>query len=90
MRFIVFDDALKRNDQRWTADNFATALRAPMAAIGVSVVRRHGLGGTSQKNGFQAHGISARAHNAKSEKVRHIVESVLSLQASQETNIQSK
>jgi hypothetical protein len=86
MRFIVFDDALKQNDTRWTADDFAASLRTPLAAIGVSVVRRHGLGGT----GFQAQGISAKTHNAKSEKVRHIVESVLNLQVSQETSTQSK
>jgi hypothetical protein len=84
MRFIVFDDALKRNDQRWTADNFAAALRTPLAAIGVSVVRRRGLGGT----GFQAQGISAKAYNAKSEKVRQIVEGVLISRVPQETSTQ--
>ena len=86
MRFIVFDDALNQNDKRWTADNFAAALRTPLAAIGVNVVRRRGSGGTN----FQAQGISAKTHNAKSEKVRHIVESVLNSQALQETSVQSK
>jgi hypothetical protein len=83
MRFIVFDDAPKRNDQRGTADNFAAALRAPLATIGVKVVRRRGLGGTA----FQARGIPARVHNTKSEKVKRIVETVLSLQSPQETSI---
>lgn len=81
MRFIVFDDALPGNDRGWTADSFAAALRAPLAAIGVRVVRRHGSEGDFNRSGFQAHGLSATVHKAKSEKVRHVAENVLSFRA---------
>lgn len=77
MRLVVFDDALLENDQGWTADEVAAALRAPLAAIGVRVVRRHRSAGNSNGSGFQAHGLSARAYKAKSEKVRSVLESVL-------------
>ncbi len=83
MRFVVFDDAPPSNDRGWTADNFAAALRAPLAAIGVRVVRQRGSEGNSNRSGFQAHGHSAKIYKAKSEKVQSVVESVLSLRAPQ-------
>jgi hypothetical protein len=83
MRFVVFDDAVQGNDKGWMADNFAAALRPPLAAIGVRVVRQHGPGGAANRGGFQAHGLSANSHKAKSEKVARVVESVLSFRAPQ-------
>jgi hypothetical protein len=83
MRFVVFDDALPGNKRGWTADNFAAALRAPLAAIGVQVVRHHRSDENSNRSGFQCHGLSANAYKAKFEKVRSIVENVLSFQAPQ-------
>jgi hypothetical protein len=83
MRFVVFDDALQGNERGWMPDNFAAALRAPLAAIGVRVVRQRGSGDNSSRSGFQAHGVSANVHKAKSEKVQRLVESVLTFRAPQ-------
>ncbi len=77
MRFVVFDDALSENERGWMADDLAAALRAPLAAIGVRVVRQHRSEDNSHRSGFQAHGISARAYKVKSQKVRSVLESVL-------------
>jgi hypothetical protein len=78
MRFVVFDDALAANDRGWVADNFATALRAPLAAIGVQVVRRRGLACNSSRSGFQARGHSTKVYMAKAKEVQSTVEVVLS------------
>ena len=84
MRFVVFDDAPSENERGWMADDLAVALRAPLAAIGVRVVRRRRSEGNSKISGFQAHGISAKAYKAKSEKVRSVLESVLNFSTSKE------
>jgi hypothetical protein len=83
MRYVVYDDSVQQNDRGWMADNFAAALRAPLAAIGVRVVRQRGSGANFDRSGFQAHGLSARVHKTKSEKVQHVIESVLSLRSPQ-------
>ena len=83
MQFVVFDDALPGNDRGWMADDFADALRAPLAAIGVRVVRQHRFEGFSNGSGFQARGLSAKAYKAKSEKVRNVVEDVLIFRTAQ-------
>src|ERR1700736_3982850 len=57
-RYVVFDDAPQHRGFASTADQFADALRSPLAAIGVRVVRQHGAGANSPKAGFQAHGWS--------------------------------
>ena len=79
MRFIVSDDAPADSGLGWTAEELAAALRAPLAAIGVRVVRQRGSGGNSKRSGFHARGISARAYKAKSDKVRSVLESVLNV-----------
>lgn len=79
MRFVVFDDALPDNGRGWMADDLAAALRAPLAALGVRVVRRHRSDGNSHRSGFQARGISARAYKAKSQKVRSVLDGILNL-----------
>jgi hypothetical protein len=38
-RYIVFDDAPQHRRFGWTADQFADALRSPLAAIGVLPIR---------------------------------------------------
>jgi hypothetical protein len=81
MRFVVFDDAPSENQRGWTADELAAGLRAPLAAIGVRVVRQQRSEGNSKRSGFQAHGISAKAYKAKSEKVRSVLESLLNFSA---------
>jgi hypothetical protein len=81
MRFVVFDDAPRANDRGWIADNFAAALRAPLAAIGVSVIRRRGLERNSNRGGFQARGHSAKVYRTKSAMVSDIVERTLNVNA---------
>jgi hypothetical protein len=81
MRFVVFDDASSKNELGWTADELAAALRGPLAAIGVRVVRQHRSEGHSKRSGFQARGISARVYKDKFEKVRSVLESVVNLDA---------
>jgi hypothetical protein len=75
-RYIVFDDAPQDRRLAWTADQFADALRSPLAAIGVRVVRQHGAGSTSPRAGFQAHGWSRSQYNTKLNIVDHVVNSV--------------
>jgi hypothetical protein len=81
MRFVVFDDFLAGNDRGWMADNFAAELRLPLRAIGVRVVRQRGPEGYDNRGGFRARGHSAKVYKATAEKVRNIVDRVLSLPA---------
>lgn len=83
MRFVVFDDFVSENGRGWMADDLAAALRAPLAAIGVRVVRQHRSDGNSHRSGFQAHGISAREYKAKSQKVRSVLDDILNFSAPQ-------
>jgi hypothetical protein len=75
-RYIVFDDAPQDRSLGRTADQFADALRSPLAAIGVRVVRQHGAASTSPTAGFQARGWSRGQYNAKLHMVDHVVNSV--------------
>jgi hypothetical protein len=75
-RYVVFDDAPQGRRLGWTADQFAEALRCPLAAIGVRVVRQHGAGATSPRAGFQAHGWLRSQYNAKLNVVDHVVNGV--------------
>jgi hypothetical protein len=74
-RYIVFDDALQDRTLGWTADQFAEALRSPLAAIGVRVVRQRGAAATSA--GFQARGLPRSQYNAKLNTVGHIVNGIM-------------
>ena len=51
-RYIVLDDAPQHRRLGWTAE-FADALRSPLAAIGVRVVRQYGARSNSPMAGFQ-------------------------------------
>ncbi len=78
MRYVVFDDTRQGKELGWTADTFAAALRTPLAAIGVRVVRQHGSGSASGKGGLQGgEHLSPNAYKAKAEKVAHVVEATL-------------
>jgi hypothetical protein len=83
MRFDVFDDFTTVSGRGWMADNVAAELRAPLAAIGVRVVRHRGLEGNAKKGGFHARGSTAKIYRVKSDQVRDIVDRVLSLPAPQ-------
>jgi hypothetical protein len=87
MFYVVFDDVLQGNDRGWTADNFADALRSPLAGIGVRVLRQNGLGNTSNRAGFQALGYSAFTYEAKLDEVEDIVNSTLKCGVSTETSL---
>ncbi len=79
MRYVVFDDTPQGKDHGWTADAFAAALRTPLAAIGVRVVRRSGLGRGLGTGGLQGgERLSANAYKAKVDKVARVVEATLS------------
>ena len=77
MVYVVFDDALRGNHRGWTPDTFAETLRAPLAAIGVRVLRNRGQGRMSARGGFQARGCSADIYEAKLDQVEAIVDGVL-------------
>ena len=77
MFYVVFDDVLRGNDRGRTADMSADTLRAPLAAIGVRVLRQCGQGWVSSRPGFQAAGYSAHAYEAKLDQVEDIVDGIL-------------
>jgi len=77
MVYVVFDDALRGNHRGWTPDTFAETLRAPLAAIGVRIMRLHGEGRMSAGDGFQASGCPADIYEAKLDQVEAIVDAVL-------------
>jgi hypothetical protein len=76
-RFIVFDDAPQRPGHGWTADQFADALRVPLAAIGVRVVRRTGARSNSPMAGLQAYGCSRSQYRAKLNMIDDVVDGVV-------------
>jgi hypothetical protein len=75
-RYVVFDDAPQHRGVASTADQFADALRSPLAAIGVRVVRQHSAGANSPRAGFQAHGWSRSQYNTKLNIVGLVVNDV--------------
>ena len=77
MVYVVFDDALRGNHRGWTPDTFARTLRAPLAAIGVRVMRLDGDGRMSAGGGFHAEGCPADVYEAKLDQVEAIVDGVL-------------
>jgi hypothetical protein len=76
-RYIVFDDAPQERRLGCTADQFADALRSPLATVGVRVVRQRGAGCTLPGAGFQVRGWSRSQYNAKLETVADIVDGVM-------------
>jgi len=71
MQYVVTDQF--QGGVGWTADKFAEALKAPMARIGVTVVRKAG----HVPGGFQADGLPMTALKEKSDEVGRVVHSVL-------------
>jgi hypothetical protein len=76
-RYIVFDDALQDRTLGWTADQFAEALRSPLGAIGVRVVRQRSVGSTSPMGGFQVRGCTRSQYNAMLDMVDRVVNGVI-------------
>lgn len=76
-RYIVFDDTPKSMSLTLTADQFAEALRAPLAGIGVSVVRRRKARADSQQFGLCAKGLKRSLYFAKTQAVEQIVNKLM-------------
>jgi hypothetical protein len=72
----VFDDAPQVRRVSWSADQIADALRAPLALIGVRVVRQHGDRSNSPMAGFQARGSSRSRFKAMLNQVENVVDNV--------------
>jgi hypothetical protein len=78
MHYVIFDDALRGSSRGWTADLFADTLRAPLAAVGVSVTRRHGEGHGSCRCGFQApRSCAPESYETKLDQIEEIVDGIL-------------
>jgi hypothetical protein len=75
-RYIVLDDTPQISRLDCTADEFADALRAPLAMIGVRVVRQR-RAGTKPFSQFQAHGLPRRQYDAKANQVARIVDQAI-------------
>lgn len=76
-RYVVSDDAPRSLGLDCTADQFADALRAPLAAIGVRVVRQHGARSNPCRAAFQAQGCSRSQYRAKLNTVEGVVNGVM-------------
>lgn len=72
-RYIVFDDAPQACKLGLTADQMADLLRAPLAEVGVRVIRRHGDRSKSTMAGFHAPGFSRGKFLATLNNVEDIV-----------------
>jgi hypothetical protein len=75
-RYIVFDDAPENRGLCCTADQFADALRSPLAALGVGVVRQRRAGSASLMAGFQVHGWPRKLYNSKLHTIDEVVDAV--------------
>jgi hypothetical protein len=73
LRYIVYDDVPQGSNAGRNADQLAVALRAPLAAIGVRVVRQHGVRSNLPKAAFQAHGLPLRQYQDKLNEVEAVV-----------------
>ena len=60
-----------------TADQFANALRGPLAAIGVQVIRHHRPRSNSSVPGFQAHGWTRSEYCVKLKEVDQVIHSIM-------------
>jgi len=76
-RYIVLDDDPNIAFLGLTANQFAEALRSPLAAIGVRVVRQRGTHANSRASGLQARGLPRNLYDAKRNKVERAVGAVI-------------
>lgn len=75
-RYIVRDDTAQVRGLGCTADELSNALRAPLAAIGVRVIRRRDTITKPPFSEFQARGLSRKQYEAKAVQVAQIVDEV--------------
>jgi hypothetical protein len=72
-RYVVFNNAPQRQMVAFNANELADALRAPLAAIGVRVVRQPRTCANSFIAGFQARGWPRKKYQDKLKAVDAIV-----------------
>jgi len=77
-RYLVLDDTPQLRGLNCTADEFAGALRVPLAAVGVRVVRQRGAMPKSPFIEFHARGLSRKQYEAKAAQVAQIVDDLTS------------
>jgi hypothetical protein len=75
-RYIVLDNTPQIRGLSCTADELADVLRAPLAAIGVRVVRQRGATTKSLFSEFQTRGMSRKQYDTKAVQVSRIVDEV--------------
>jgi hypothetical protein len=78
MRYIITEDMLEDNSLGWTPDQLAEALRHPLEAIGVEVVRQRDEDAGSGRGG--CHGgelLDESAYKAKFDEVSQVVRRVV-------------
>ena len=76
-RYVVFDNAPAMPGIDWNADQIADALRAPLATIGVRVVRQPRAISNLRTAGFQGRGSSRRTFKITLNKVDDIVNDLI-------------
>jgi hypothetical protein len=77
LRYIVFDDASPNAGFGENSDQFADALRLPLAAIGVRVVKLHRAGTASSMGGFQGRGLTRNQYDTMLNAVDRVVAGVI-------------
>jgi hypothetical protein len=76
-RYVVLDNTPQISRLDCTADELADALRAPLAMVGVRVVRQRSTGTKSPLSRFQARGLPRRQYDAKAIQVARVVDQVI-------------
>ena len=72
-RYLVLDDTPQLRRLNSTADEFAGALRVPLAAVGVRVVRQRGAMPKSPFIEFHARGLSRKQYEARRLRLRKLL-----------------
>lgn len=76
LRYVVFDSTPQANGLGCTADELASALRAPLVGVGVRVLRRRRSAAKLPYPEFQTRGLSRSQYEVKAIEVAAIVEQV--------------
>lgn len=77
-RYSVFDNTPQMRGLNCSADELAEALRVPLAAVGVRVIRQRGAKTNSSFSEFQARGLARKKYEAKAAQVKQIVDKMIS------------
>jgi hypothetical protein len=77
LRYVILDSTPHARGLDCTADELAAALRAPLASVGVRVVRQRRAWVKSPFFQLQARGLSRKRYDAKANQVAMIVYEVM-------------